>query len=239
MIPAVLQGRDCTDKGIIKQATAGSWGLALSRGLDSPAKKQDPNEDSCGVVVGTACSVAVVADAHFGQSAAELAVEHLLMLAKTDLLQGTPTVDRAEWITAALKETNRWVWSAPGPSACALLVVWVHHRSLWWGSVGDCRLYLVRDNHSQVLNPLHGRYVGDRRWVSVTKGMHALCAGDRLVLASDGLPECRYGRETLGAADVSAAVKSLDARTGVRALVRRAFQGGGEDNVAVVMCVID
>ena len=235
----ILRGSACETYGEITVRSAQQWAAALSRGLCSPAPKHDPNEDSCGWLAHGAHAVAVVADAHFGQSAADLAVEHLLMLAKTDLLQGTPTVDRVEWITAALKETNRRVWSAPGPSACALLVVWVHHRSLWWGSVGDCRLYLVRDNHSQVLNPLHGRYVGDRRWVSVTKGMHALCVGDRLVLASDGLPECRYGRETLGAADVGTAVQSLDAHTGVRALVQRAFQGGGEDNVAVVMGVID
>jgi serine/threonine protein phosphatase PrpC len=183
--------------------------------------------------------VAVVADAHFGGSSAEVAVDHLLSSAQRHILSGDwTTTGMPGWIRGALQSANRRVWGERSPSACAVLVVWVHDHQLWWGSVGDCRLYRVRGVNSQVLNPLRNTYLGDHRTPSIAQGLTPLAAGDRLVLASDGLPECRYGRETLHAADVGDVVREQPAAFGVRALVQRAFAGGGEDNIAVVMGLI-
>ena len=109
---------------------------------------------------------------------------------------------------------------------------------LWWASVGDCRLYHVRQSDVVVCNPLHGVYLGDRGLVEPEQGVCTLSPGDRVVLASDGLPECIYGRETLSPAQIAARVRDASPEAGALALIQEALQGGGQDNIAVVVGVM-
>ena len=230
MIPAILQGRDCTEKGIIQHTGTSRWGVALCRGLDSPAPKQDPNEDACGVVASASCSVAVVADAHFGRRSAEVAVDALLAAAKTQP-PGPGTAD--VWLRMNLARIHRRV--LPGSSACALLAVVVQGDRICWISIGDCRLYLLRSGQTVVLNPLEGRYLGGWGALIMESGESALHKGDRVILASDGLPECRYNIPTLSPHQVGL-IASVGAPEGAAvALVEAALERGGEDNIAVVL----
>jgi hypothetical protein len=229
LTPAVLQGRDCTEKGVIQHAEVGGWGLALCRGLDSPARKQDPNEDSCGVVAGPGVAVAVVADAHYGRRSAELSVDGLLSAAMTE----PPGADPVGWLRSHLVEVNRR--ALPGSSACALLVVIIQGEQLTWASIGDCRLYRLRDGRTGVLNPLTGSYLGDWEGIEYNHGDCTLHAGDRIILASDGLPECRYGTPTLSPRQVGEIAREGTPAQAAIALVAAALEHGGEDNIAVVL----
>ena len=229
MIPAVLQGRDCTDKGIIRHKRAGPWGLALSRGLDSPATKQDPNEDACGVVTSTEYSVAVVADAHFGRRSAEVAVEAILAAA----LRTPPSSNPRGWLAQQLAAAHQRVLK--GSSACALLAVVVQGSQLSWISIGDCRLYLLRSGQTTVLNPLDGHYLGDWGTLKTSSGEQPLHIDDRIIIASDGLPECRYNVPTLSPHQVGLIASRGDAEEVAISLTEAALERGGEDNIAVVV----
>lgn len=236
MIARVLRGGACTETGEIVTRSAPGWSLALSKGLESPARKVDPNEDACGVVAGGIGAVAVVADAHYGRMSAEVSVDHLLGVA---LQEPPPRALSApviwEWLREHLSGANAQVRARQSTSACAILAVVVQGRSAWWASIGDCRLYRIRGTDSTVCNPLRGTYLGDRGLVEPEVGQLSLEAGDRLVLASDGLPECRYGQETLSPSDVAAAIAGCSGEAAARALVTAALDGGGEDNIAVIV----
>ena len=229
MIPAVLQGRDCTDKGTIRHKRAGSWGLALSRGLDSPATKQDPNEDACGVVTSAELSVAVVADAHFGRRSAEVAVEALLAAA----IRTPPGSDPCGWLSDQLASAHRRVLK--GSSACALLAVVIQGSELYWISIGDCRLYLLRSGDTKVLNPLDNHYLGDWGSLKPSTGKSTLDLDDVIIMSSDGLPECRYNIPTLSPRQVGLIASRGDAMEAAVALTEAALERGGEDNIAVVV----
>lgn len=208
----------------------------MSRGLAGPSRKLDPNEDSCGFLLGGIGSIAVVADGHYGRSSAELAVDQIL---HTGLQEPPPRGVSGqliwEWLQTQLDGANSRVRAEPSASACAILAVVVQDHMLWWASIGDCRLYHVRGPDSAVCNPLHSVYLGDAVHVSPEFGELELSAGDQVVLASDGLPECIYGRETLKPSDISSCIRDQSPESAARSLIDAALVGGGEDNVTVVV----
>lgn len=209
-----LDGPEHTEAGRIDVAEAAGWGLAISKGLDSPAPKVDPNEDACGVLAGERV-VAVVADAHWGAASAVELVrgfgQHGLTPEALDAAREALDGERSE---------------------CAWLAVEVRDRRVRWWSQGDCRLYRTGLG---VVNPLLPAYFGARFGVrGVRQGSFELAEGERLVLASDGLPECIYGEPTLDPAAVLAEVHG-DAVEVARRLTALALEHGGEDNIAVVV----
>ena len=54
-------------------------------------------------------------------------------------------------------------------------------------------------------------------------------------MASDGLPECKYGVPTITPAQVGLIAGERPAEDAAIALVEAALDGGGEDNIAVVL----
>ncbi|MFT4974385.1 MAG: serine/threonine protein phosphatase PrpC [Myxococcota bacterium] len=241
MIARVLRGGECVEEGAIFTRSAPPWwALAMSKGLESPAQKTDPNEDACGVASGGIGSLAVVADAHFGRASAEIVVDHMLSVALQDppprSAMGDGEVPR--WLRARLETACGRVRAQRSSTACAVLAVVIQGHRLWWVSMGDCRLYLIRDAESIVCNRLNNIYLGDRDKITVEEGSVNLRPGDQLILASDGLPECRYGRETLYPSDVGRCVAGLEPEAAARALVEAALAGGGEDNIAVAVSMV-
>lgn len=235
MIARVLRGGDCAEDGIFTRQADAHWALGLSKGLTSPAPKLDPNEDACGVVTGGVGAVAVVADAHFGRLSAELVVDHLLNMA---LNEPPPRAAAAEvwgWLEEHLQTANRRVRAHNSRSACALVALVVQGKALRWASVGDCRLYHVTTQTGTILNPIDNIYLGDLDEVLPRFGEVTLTAGDRVVLASDGLPECRYGKRTLTPTQIADVVRDTPPTNAVHDLIQMAFDHGGEDNIAVVV----
>ncbi len=209
-----LNGPEHTEPGRIDVQEHEGWGLAISKGLDSPAPKLHPNEDACGVSAGER-AVAVVADAHWGAASA---VELVRAFGQHGLTR--EAVDAA---AIALQRER---------SECAWLAVEVQGRQVRWWSQGDCRLYRTGLG---VVNPLVPAYFGARFGIrGLRQGIFQLAEGERVVLASDGLPECIYGEPTLDAAAVIAQVHG-PADEVARRLVELALAGGGEDNIAVVV----
>ena len=183
--------------------------------------------------------VSVVADAHFGRLSAEVVVDYLLSMAMQEPLpRGGGAPEAWAWLAAGLETASRRIRAQDTASACAVLATIQQGNMLWWASVGDCRLYHVRQSDVVVCNPLHGVYLGDRGLVEPEQGVCTLSPGDRVVLASDGLPECIYGRETLSPAQIAARVRDASPEAGALALIQEALQGGGQDNIAVVVGVM-
>lgn len=235
MIARVLRGGECETPDIVLREVNPSWALAMSKGYDSPVTKDDPNEDAAGVVAGGLGVVAIVADGHFGRLSAELTVNHLLNMA----LQEPPPRAKAsevwDWLEEHLHTANRRVLAHDGRSATALVAGVLQGRAFRWVSLGDCRLYHVTATGQTILNPLNGIYLGDHLEIVLNVGEAAMAPGDRIVLASDGLPECRYGKRTLTPAQVGRGVRDRSVSDAAKALVQLALDHGGEDNIAVVV----
>ncbi|GEM_PF-6982813 len=211
-----LLGPDHLEHAAVNTASCSGWCLSISKGLDSPAPKVDANEDACGVMERQGVITAVVADAHWGAASASAVVQafmkHGLVRAALEAAQAALRGERSE---------------------CAWLAVEVRGQDLRWWSQGDCRLYGTHP--PRVINPLVPAYFGARlgpRGIEI--GSATLSPGERIVLATDGLPECVYGHVTLDAGQIAACVAEAG-DAAAEALVRLALSGGGQDNVAVVV----
>ncbi len=225
----MMLGREHREVGRIETARVGPrWALGISKGLASPAPKLDPNEDACGVVVDAAQQVAVVADAHFGALAAEEAVLSVLVMA----LEPPARVD---WMGLALERAGRRILQQRTRSASAVLAVRCVGTQVRWCSVGDCRLYRVSPAQTTVLNTRNHSYLGDGPGVPLSCGEAQLYAGERVVLASDGIPECTYGIESFFPSDVGRIAARGAPEEAVTALMMEALRRGGEDNIAVAI----
>lgn len=223
-MPTVLLGSDHEVEGEVVVKAGGGWAVAISKGWESPAPKTDPNEDAVAVVPG-AVTLATVADAHWGGASA-WTVARVVARAEAGETDLAGLLRRAS-------EHNRVTGER---SECAALVVRVEGRQVRWVSIGDCRGYRVSAEGVEVLNRLQHNYLGaDASWLPLDEGMRVLAAGDRLVLATDGVPECTYGDETFLPAEVAAVVRGAEIEEAARRLVHEALARGGEDNIAVAI----
>jgi serine/threonine protein phosphatase PrpC len=79
MIPARLHGRNHELLGRIAAISEGPCAIAISRGgAPKTYHYKHPNEDAAAFAIGAGGSLAIVADAHGGRDASEIAVEALL-----------------------------------------------------------------------------------------------------------------------------------------------------------------
>jgi len=231
--PLALLGPDHDGLGEVsaREAPGGRFALAISRGRANRALAHG-NEDACGLAfLADGRLLAIVADAHFGDASSRVLVETLIELA------GAPG-GRLD-LVFAFREASRRLAAAGSRSECAAVAALVDGRRVAWAAVGDCRAYHVpkeAPEKARELTPVGDRYLGRyERSPEVATGEATLWAGDRLVLATDGLPECVYGVETLEAAEVGALAARGAPLPAARALVERALERGGEDNVAVAV----
>jgi protein phosphatase len=147
----------------------------------------------------------------------------------------------------SLREANRAVQGlamasgAPGNVATTLVAAALGPRGLDWISVGDSALYLYRAGLLSRLNRLHvapssdalTSFLGDAEIAEVDASPDTLAleAGDRVVLASDGL------YKTLSLAEIAAELKAPPQQA-CEVLVSRTLdrQRPAQDNVTV-LCV--
>ena len=218
-----LLGRDHTTEGAWTAQGAAGWGIAISKGWESPARKVDANEDA-GAVVDGVVRLAAVADAHWGGSSA------------WRFAQVVADSEVDDSLAEMFRTTSTQLGAASERSECAALVVRVEGRQVRWVSIGDCRCYRVSTKGVEVLNRLQHSYLGaDPSWLPLEEGMRILESGDRLVLVSDGVPECTYGEESFMPAEVAATVRGGDPREAAGRLAQAALDRGGEDNIVVVV----
>ena len=232
-----MLGRDHEQKGAIAQVDLPGCALVLSSGLSSPAPKKHPNEDAVGVVqTDGGATVGVVADAHFGRESAEMVVQGILSQVFRSEGMGSAH-SFIERVSMSFRIVARSLGEQNNESACAVVVAWQCQDTLIWASVGDCRLILVgEDGNPRSVSPVEQTWLGRRyhprqlHW-----GREQFGKQDRALLCTDGLPECRYGRETLTIEDLGRLTIQGTPTDAAQALAKAALTAGGEDNIGLLV----
>jgi serine/threonine protein phosphatase PrpC len=237
-----LLGRDHDAVGVVEYRRAGlgtvSVEAAICAGGEAAAGK--PNEDALLVVLpdeeGEA-GLALVADAHFGPDAAEVAVA-----AVARAWAGAPRavgVEPEESLLRLVRLAQAAIADAGTESETTLLLAVLGGGTLHWASVGDSYLYrLDAGRRTRRLNRADRVWLGARLVVPVHEvtrlGRFDLLPGTRVLLTTDGIPEAVRNVPTLGPRQITAALDDGGERP-LEALVRAALARGGEDNVAAVL----
>jgi serine/threonine protein phosphatase PrpC len=232
-----LLGRDHEEKGALAVVERPGCCMVLSRGLESPAPKRHLNEDAVGMVESdTGCTVAVVADAHFGRESAEWVVQGVL--SQVFRSEGSASSHSfIERVGMSLGMVARQLETQSTESACALVVARVCEQELIWAAFGDCRLFRVSpEGDAQSVTPVEQMWLdGGFRPRELRWGRQPLESGERLLLCTDGLPECRYGIETLHPDALGSLACRGSLAEAAHSLAQEALNGGGEDNIGLVL----
>jgi serine/threonine protein phosphatase PrpC len=235
MPSGVLRGRDHTGGGRIAAIAEGHAAVALSRGGAPKAyAHKDPNEDGAAFARGDGGDLLVVADAHAGHEAAEIAVDLLIeRFAPEWTASSSPLLPWPEGARRAAGQAHAAILdrAARGgnlESRTTLAFALVRPREDWlaWASVGDSHVFRVDAAETAELpppgqEPVHflGSPSRTLETLEIRIDSQPLGATRALVLATDGLSEHGIGVDSPHAA-VSAAVAHAElAKPELRALV--------------------
>ena len=234
MQTAALFGSDYPALGDVGVVTlAESTAAAISRGrFPKGYPHVDPNEDAVALAVSDDARLLAVADGHNGFEAAKAAIEAVLEVAGTlvvDADLGSALQSASSAIALAVQDL------APprSESRSALSLALISDGILHTATAGDTVVVVIRDGHVRVFGgsePFLGPDLDTEPPVSSL----ALEPGDLVVVASDGLPDF-LGR---GWPARLAGLASESAEVFVRAAVAAAFAGGAGDNVAVAATLL-
>ncbi len=199
-----------------------------------------------------------VADGMGGHNGGEIASAGL----RDGLLRETK--DKApgkETLEEAVKTVNLELWKQQEADASlsgmgtTLTVVWPTEKEMIVGQIGDSRAYLLRDgeltqvteDHSMVAemvrkgvlteeqaacHPMRNyitRAVGTEENIEIDITIRERKQGDRWLVCSDGL----YGM--IGKEDLAAIMATEDLEETANLLMRAAMEGGGKDNISLVL----
>jgi PAS domain S-box-containing protein len=189
-----------------------------------------------------------------GRDAARLAVEAILGAGwdGRDVDPGRHLVSAVETANRILYERARAQSGSPRPHYAAVVAAAVRANRAWIVSAGDCRAYLVRSGKFRQVTNDHtvaaeevrrgrirpeelARHPGrnkltrclGRQAVQPDLSEHALRAGDRLVLCSDGITR------HVGDDEILQTVTSEEPRAAAAKLVELANRRGGSDNITI------
>lgn len=237
-----LLGRDHDAVGVVEYRRAALGAAiveaAICAGGEAAAVK--PNEDALLVVLPDGegeDGLALVADAHFGPEAAEIAVA--AVAESWDRFAGGGIEASEEALLRLVRLAQAAIADAGTESETTLLLAAVGGGTLHWASVGDSYLYrLGAGRRTRRLNRADRVWLGARLGVPVHQvtrlGRFDLLPGTRVLLTTDGIPEAVRNVSTLGPRQITAALDDGGERP-LEALVRAALARGGEDNVAAVL----
>ena len=185
-----------------------------------------------------------VADAHWGGSSS---VGYTEPLAQAWAGVSGPTVaTRLYRCLLKLEAAYAAIRAPEDRSETTLVLAHLEGGNLHWVSAGDSLLLrLPPGGGCELLNTLTPFFLGNvslaesPAGIAWTQGKAKLAAGDLLLLASDGLEENVSGLDLAGVEGLIRREGSLAER--VETLMERATdpeQGGGRDNLAVVLCAV-
>ncbi len=217
----------CTDKGLVKQA----------------------NEDRVGFIVKNNLARFVVADGHWGSRAAQMVAEYWLSLKRApDSITGSILENRKlesslykEWGVKLMDEDSDLT-----PEAGFVCLELLDNGRVRIISYGDCRAIVIRDG--RIIFELEqsdswlGAFssLGLRARLSVDEATKfseiKLSTGDTVILFSDGIDECVYGRPTIPLdkfAKYSKDSRSADELS--RRLIDEVIKKGAEDNYSMAV----
>jgi protein phosphatase len=228
--------------------------LGVVAGITDPGRRRRRNEDAYVVEP----PLFAVADGMGGAQAGEVASR----LAAAALKESGPGAGGEDRIVSLIQEANRRVYdrSSKDPNASGMgttmTVALVEDGQVAFGHVGDSRAYLIRDGSMEQLTEDHSlvaelmrsgklspeeaeahpqrsvitRALGTDPDVDVDTFTIAARADDLFLLCSDGLTTMVSNEAIL---DLLERHRD-DMDKALRALVRAANKGGGEDNITVV-----
>lgn len=246
---ALLLGREHHDLGACVVASlSDSVAIAMSAGSASKGRVGKGNEDSGAVVSKGRAALLVVADAHFGPEAAEVAVDHIVTSIGGDI-SGAELTDEA---TASLffrtgvavqRETTRAGFPHPDTKT-TLALARMTDDDVVWASIGDSCVFLASASGGTTgMGTPRSAYLGNRFTpadvaASVAYGRLRRSEVRAVVVATDGLVATlgRAGLEVASA--VEEACRSNSAADEVaEALVSRALREGCDDAVTVAVAL--
>lgn len=217
----------------------------------------DPERCDCA----TRGMLLAVADGMGGHAAGETASRIAVETLGTFYTEGRPGNVR-EGLEQCIEEANSRIFSQAQTSptlkgmGTTLTVAVVDDRTVCLGQIGDSRAYLIRsktitqltDDHSLVAEQIRQgilteeeaashparniitRALGTKEKVEADFNTWALEADDRLVVCSDGLHGVLSNEEIL-----QTALSASDAPTACERLIALANEGGGPDNITVIV----
>ena len=215
---------------------------------------------------GDGCALIIMADGMGGHAAGNVASNMVVAAFNKTFQSSFPTTDIAETLTDALNRSNDQIRTSVKETpalkgmGCTMVTVYVQDDKLYWVSVGDSHLYLIRNRELIKQNADHsygayidlmreqGEEIEDQAGMSRNMLMSAitgeeissidvpsepvkLIPGDRVIVASDGL-------DTLGAgAIIQYSSWSTTAKECVYALLKAVEDANkiNQDNTTIIV----
>lgn len=188
----------------------------------------------------------VIADGHWGKEAAEIAVQFISQnpefQTKENAIEFIKKIELELFQKFGKEEMDKDVDTPPETSILAARII---SDTLHLLSYGDCYSYLVRSGEIISLNSQKPTwlgafsYLGLRNRQSVEQSLEfkeiEIQKGDILLLMTDGITECVYETPTISEEDILKVIQEkTNSKQIVRELVEKAYECGGEDNIAVI-----
>ncbi len=240
---AALWGHDSEELGAIEVLQPSpSLGLACGRGaLPKPYAHLDPNEDAAAVAWGPDATVLVVADAHNGRDASEIAVGRVLdavgdepagLLAEDVLVDLFLDIGRAIIAGTVGHDGQRRA------SRTTLALACIAQGRLQWASMGDSEVLVLGASSRGLTTPSHD-FLGAPRLRhdvrrSLDLGTTGLADDDWVALVTDGFTNYTAAVDPVQGA-LWALAKAPAPGDAAGALVRHAYASGAGDNVAAAV----
>ncbi|WP_094602715.1 Protein phosphatase PrpC [Sporomusa silvacetica DSM 10669] len=204
----------------------------------------------------------VVADGMGGHVAGEIASNLGANTIQEYIERNSPPAEWEQSLQAAIVQANTRIYQmSQAKSECqgmgtTVTAVYLENEEIYWGHVGDSRLYLIRENklhqitndHSLVWELMQNgsitseeaqahphrniltRAVGTSDTLSVDSGKFLWQPGDNLLLCTDGLTNM-LSEETI----LSICLQPSSPQTIIKTLVDQARQAGGYDNITAIL----
>ena len=222
-------------------------------------KVRRTNEDS--YLISPGGNIFLVADGMGGHAAGEVASKLCVETVFNYLKNCQPNSNWQEMLRQAIESANSAIWQAArlkseyAGMGTTLTAAYLEGERVYWGHVGDSRLYLIHNGEMRQLTEDHSlvyelvkkgsltiaeaqvhpnrniltRAVGSNEEVQVDTGVAVLTGQDKLLLCSDGLTNMVPDEELLNI------ISSLSIASALPELVKRANDLGGDDNITAVL----